>query len=43
MSRADKVFLENLKDIIETGWSDKDIPVRPHWADGTPAHTVKKF
>ena len=43
MSRADKVFLANLKDIIETGWSDKDIPVRPHWADGTPAHTVKKF
>ena len=43
MSRADKVFLANLKDIIETGWSDKDIPVRQHWADGTPAHTVKKF
>ncbi len=43
MSRADKLFISNLKDIISTGWSDKDIPVRPHWEDGTPAHTVKKF
>ena len=43
MSRADKLFIANLKDIISTGWSDKDIPVRPHWTDGTPAHTVKKF
>ncbi len=43
MSYADKVFKENCLDIIENGFSDKDLPVRPVWHDGTPAHTVKKF
>ena len=43
MSYADRVFKENVKDIIENGVWDTDIPVRPHWEDGTPAHTVKKF
>ena len=43
MSYADRVFKENVKDIIENGVWDTDRPVRPHWADGTPAHTVKKF
>lgn len=43
MSRADKIFLENCKDIIENGYWDTDLDVRPKWLDGTPAHTVKKF
>ena len=43
MSRADKIFLENCKDIIENGFWDTDLDVRPKWLDGTPAHTVKKF
>ena len=43
MSLADKIFIENCKDIINNGFSDKDLPVRPRWHDGTPAHTVKKF
>ena len=43
MSYADKVFIENCKDIIENGVWDTDYPVRPKWLDGTPAHTVKKF
>lgn len=43
MSYADRVFIENCKDIIENGFSDKDLEVRPRWLDGTPAHTVKKF
>lgn len=43
MSYADKVFIKNCTDIIENGFSDKDLPVRPVWHDGTPAHTVKKF
>lgn len=43
MSYADKVFIDNCKDIINNGVWDKDLKVRPHWADGTPAHTVKKF
>lgn len=43
MSLADKVFIENCTDIINNGFWDTDVPVRPHWEDGTPAHTVKKF
>jgi len=43
MSYADKVFIENCKDIIQNGVWDTDQKVRPHWADGAPAHTVKKF
>lgn len=43
MSYADKVFINTCTDIIENGFSDKDLPVRPVWHDGTPAHTVKKF
>ena len=43
MSLADKVFIENCTDIINNGFWDTDVSVRPHWEDGTPAHTVKKF
>lgn len=43
MSRADEIFIENVKDIMENGVWDTNYPVRPHWADGTPAHTIKKF
>ncbi len=43
MSFADKIFIDNCKDILQNGVWDTDYAVRPHWADGTPAHTVKKF
>jgi len=43
MSYADKVFIENVTDIMENGVWDTDLDVRPRWEDGTPAHTVKKF
>ncbi len=43
MSIADKIFIENCKEIINNGVWDTDYPVRPKWLDGTPAHTVKKF
>ena len=43
MSYADRVFIANVKDILENGFSDENLPVRPHWEDGTPAHTIKKF
>ena len=43
MSKADKIFIDNIKDILTNGFSDKDLLVRPHWEDGTPAHTIKKF
>ena len=32
-----------MRDILDNGYSDAELEVRPHWADGTPAHTVKKF
>ena len=43
MSRADEIFVKNMKDIMENGFSDEHLNVRPHWEDGTPAHTIKKF
>ncbi len=43
MSLADEIFIKNCKDIIENGFMDNEMEVRPHWEDGTPAHTVKKF
>lgn len=43
MSTADKIFIETCTDIIENGTWDTDLPVRPKWSDGTPAHTIKKF
>lgn len=43
MSYADRVFCNNIKAILENGVSDKDLNVRPHWEDGTPAHTIKLF
>lgn len=43
MSIADQIFINTCRDIIDNGISDKDLPVRPKWLDGTPAHTVKKF
>ena len=43
MSKADEIFLANIKDIMENGFWDTELDVRPHWEDGTPAHTVKKF
>ena len=43
MSYADQVYLQNCCDILEKGFRDDALPVRPHWEDGTPAHTVKLF
>ena len=43
MSRADEIFIQNCRDILDHGVWDTDLPVRPRWEDGAPAHTVKKF
>jgi thymidylate synthase len=43
LSLADKIFIENIKDILKNGFWDKALDVRPRWEDGTPAHSVKKF
>lgn len=43
MSYADKLFIENVTNILYRGYSDAGQEVRPHWEDGTPAHTFKTF
>ena len=43
MSRADEIFISNCREILDTGYSDEALSVRPHWEDGAPAHTIKKF
>lgn len=43
MSRADELYRATCLDILENGFSDENLEVRPHWPDGTPAHTLKKF
>lgn len=43
MSKADQIFINNMKEIMEHGVSDEKYDVRPKWEDGTPAHTIKKF
>ena len=43
MSIADEIYRRNCLDILEHGFSDADEQVRPRWADGTPAHTIKRF
>ncbi|MCL2353617.1 MAG: thymidylate synthase, partial [Defluviitaleaceae bacterium] len=43
MSKADEIFIENCKDILENGsWSNGQ-DVRARWEDGQAAHSVKKF
>ena len=43
MSIADTIFINNCKQILKEGFSDEAYDVRPHWEDGTPAHTIKCF
>ncbi|MDD2245268.1 MAG: thymidylate synthase [Syntrophomonas sp.] len=43
MSKADNIFITMCQDILENGVSSEGENVRAKWADGTPAHTIKKF
>lgn len=43
MSYADRVFVDMCKDILTNGTSTEGEKVRPHWPDGSPAYTIKKF
>ena len=43
MSYADEVFIQTCNDILEHGTSTEGQEVRPHWEDGTPAYTIKRF
>lgn len=43
MSYADTLFVKMCKDIIDNGYSTEGEKVRPHWADGSSAYTIKQF
>lgn len=43
MSLADHIFIDMCSDILKNGTSIEGEKVRPHWADGASAYTVKKF
>lgn len=43
MSKADQIFIDNCRDILENGYWDTAEDVRPKWEDGAAAHTVKRF
>lgn len=43
MTRADWLLVQDLEAILKSPYSDEGMNVRPHWADGTPAHTKKIF
>ena len=43
MSYADDVFKANCLEILKNGTWDTGLNVRPKWADGKAAHTIKKF
>lgn len=43
MSMADTTFINMCRDILENGTSTEGEKVRPHWEDGAPAYTIKKF
>ncbi len=43
MSKADQIFIDMCRDILENGTDTRGEKVRPHWEDGTPAYTIKRF
>lgn len=43
MSCADDIFDENIRQILNSGYSTENEKVRPHWEDGSAAYTFKKF
>ncbi len=43
MSKADSIFINMCKDILENGYSSEEQKVRAVWEDGSPAYTIKKF
>lgn len=43
MSKADAIFIEMCRDILENGYSSEGEKVRAVWDNGEPAHTIKKF
>lgn len=43
MSKADGIFIAMCRDILDNGTTTEGQKVRPHWEDGTPAYTIKRF
>ncbi|MDR2356375.1 MAG: thymidylate synthase [Clostridiales Family XIII bacterium] len=43
MSKADDIFIGMCADILRNGYSSEGQTVRARWADGAPAHTIKRF
>lgn len=43
MSKADILFKDMCRSILDGGFSSEGQSVRARWEDGTPAHTIKKF
>ncbi len=43
MSKADVLFVNMCRDILDHGYSSQGQRVRARWEDGTPAHTIKNF
>ncbi len=43
MSKADGIFINMCKQVLESGYDTKGEKVRPKWPDGTSAYTIKKF
>ncbi len=43
MSKADELFINMCRDIIDNGFSTEGEKVRPKWEDGEYAYTLKRF
>ena len=43
MSKANKLFVNMCREILDNGFSSEGQTVRARWEDGTPAHTIKTF
>ena len=43
MRKADDLFVNMCREILDNGFSSEGQTVRAKWEDGTPAHTIKTF
>ena len=43
MSVCDEIYRSNCREILQNGYSDESLEVRPRWEDGQAAHTIKAF
>lgn len=43
MSKADSIFVNMCRNILENGYSSEGQIIRAKWPDGAPAHTIKQF